>query len=76
MFLVGDCTLDQRYVDRFGVGFDVGDRAVHHLDALGQVKQPFVKVEKRHVAAGTTAQPYRRHAQFVHGKRSFRAFII
>ena len=42
----------------------VGDRAGGELDKPGQVNQPLIQIEKRHMAAGTAPQPGGCHFYF------------
>ena len=57
VFVVGDRAFDQDEVHAFGILLDVGQRAEDDVDHGGEVDQPFVQVEERHVATGTAAEP-------------------
>ena len=62
----GDRALDERDVDFVGELLGVDDGAVDDVDEFGELEKPFVHVEERHVAAGTSVQPDRCQFQFAH----------
>src|SRR5579863_10533808 len=62
----GNGSLDQRDIDFVGKYLGVDDGAVNDVDKLGQLDEPFIHVEKRHVAARASVEPDRGQFQLAH----------
>ena len=63
VFHVGDRTFDQDDIHPLRILLCVHQRPIYQLDFPVQLQQPFVQVEKAHVATGATSQPDGGHAR-------------
>jgi hypothetical protein len=61
-----DGSLDERDVDFVGKLLGVDDGAVDDVDEFGDIEEPLVHVEDRHVTAGTSIEPDCCQFQFAH----------
>ena len=55
--LIGHSTFDERNIYPTREFLDIDDWAVDDIDQGGQIEEPLVQIEERHMAAGTTAEP-------------------
>ena len=63
-------TFHQRNVHVRGKLFRIHQRAVDELGLFSDRQQPFVEVQKRHMASGTSIEPHRRQLDLAHSRSS------